>query len=86
MTNPDDPINPIYGNVVERISAGLTIRAYIATQCMASMVGKIAFDQPAEDMMKEIGITGAKKVEAFVAMLAVDQADALIEALNRKSQ
>ena len=63
---------------------GLTTREYFAGLIMQAIVSRSAFNQDAEDMMKKAGITGAPKVEAFMAHMSVSLSDALIAALNRE--
>ena len=72
---------------------GLTKREYFAGLIMQAIISRAAFNQDlgnqlpktvVEDMMKKAGITGAPKVEAFMAHMSVSLSDALIAALNRE--
>lgn len=60
---------------------GLTKREHFAALNYAAILGKIAFDQPAEDMMRRAGIE-VSGFEQFAARLAVSGANATIAALN----
>ena len=81
MTNANDATSPSYieGEEPDR---GLTKREYFAALNHAAFISAAAFNQDAEDMMVKAGVkTG--DIRNFIASMAVDAADALIEELNK---
>lgn len=57
---------------------GMSLRDYFAGQALASLVGRAAFDQSVEDMLKKAKIDPETETEEFVAYLAYEFADAMI--------
>lgn len=75
VSSPDGPVASY--DFVD--GAGMTLRDYFAAKAMQGLVGKMAFDQPSEDMMMKAGIQ-PDQFEAFAASLAYSMADAMLKA------
>lgn len=69
-----------------RPAPGMSLREWYAGQALAGFVSAAAFNQRAENMMKEAGLDPKKDVEKFVAMLAHDIAQAMVDEAAKRER
>jgi hypothetical protein len=70
------PLNiPVQGNLRDQF-AGMAMQAWVS---------KAAFNQKAEDMMVKAGIKPGGEMEAFIAGLAYDMADAMLRERHERT-
>lgn len=81
MTDPNHPAHPVIEG--QDRWDGMTKREHFAALNHAAILTAAAFNQDAENMLKNAGIRKLEDVEAFIAHMAISAADALIAQLNK---
>lgn len=65
--------------------SGMSLRDWYAGMALQGLVAAAAFNQKAEDMIKNAGLNPKTDTDEFIAMLANDVADAMIAERNTKA-
>lgn len=87
-----DPNAPAFPQTIDDMGTlrstteGLTIRAYMATKAFAALVNVQGVNEDRAFTINKLAQNKGVSAEAFMAILAVGAADALIAELNRKSE